>query len=81
MYVGIAERGKKWVFSLVRCLPFVKRKIAEETNNIKISIEADMNKSLSKLDIYYELPKKGRSVEEISQEAKSYFELGKFIKG
>ena len=58
----------------------VKRKVDEESQKIRKSIEEDMNKDLSNLEVYYQLPKEGRSGEEVFSEANSYFMLGMLFK-
>jgi len=73
---GVTERAKRFAFSWIRAIPLVKRKVDEESSKIRKSIEEDMNKSMVGLEIYNQLPKEGRSVEEVFSEANSYFNLG-----
>lgn len=40
-------------------------------------MEKDMNRCTKSLSVYYQLPSKGRSVEEITEEASEYLDLGK----
>jgi hypothetical protein len=40
-------------------------------------MEEDMNKCTKSLSVYYQLPSKGSSVEEITKEASEYLDLGK----
>jgi len=73
---SVGERAKRYTFSWIRAIPMVKRKVDEESQKIRKSIEEDMNKDLSNLEVYYQLPKEGRSGEEVFSEANSYFMLG-----
>lgn len=73
---GVIERAKRFTFSWIRAIPIVKKKVDEERNKIRKSIEEDMNKALSNLDVYCQLPKEGRSAEEVFSEANAYFMLG-----
>jgi len=72
---SVGERAKRYTFSWIRAIPMVKRKVDEESQKIRKSIEEDMNKDLSNLEVYYQLPKEGRSGEEVFSEANSYFML------
>jgi len=73
---SVIERAKRFTFSWIRAIPIVKKKVDEERNKIRKSIEEDMNKALSNLDVYCQLPKEGRSAEEVFSEANAYFMLG-----
>lgn len=58
-------------------IPLVKKKVEEERLKAKILMEEDMNKCTKSLSVYYQLPKNGRSVDEIAKEASEYLDLGK----
>lgn len=55
----------------------VQKKVEEERMKARKMMEEDMNKATKTLSIYSQLPKDGRSVEEIAKEARHYLELGK----
>jgi len=73
----VTERTKRYVFSWIRIIPLVKKKVEEERLKAKHMMEEDMNKCTKSLGVYYELPSNGRSVEEITKEASEYLDLGK----
>lgn len=73
------ERGKRYIFSWVRLVPYVKKKVEEEMGKTRTMLNEEMNKSTKSLSIYNQLPKEGRSVEEVAKEAKMYLELGNFL--
>nr|CAG4642477.1 EOG090X051L [Evadne anonyx] len=74
--LSVTERAKRYAFSWIRAIPMVKRKVEEESISIRKSIENDMNKDLANCEVYYQLPKGGRSAEEVFAEANAYFMLG-----
>ena len=74
---AVTERTKRYIFSWIRIIPLVKKKVEEERLKAKNMMEEDMNKCTKSLSVYYQLPSNGRSVEEISKEASEYLELGK----
>ena len=57
-------------------IPQVKKKVEEEKSKARHMLEEDMNKCTSSLEVYNQLPKNGRSVEEIAKEAREYLQLG-----
>nr|CAH0112481.1 unnamed protein product [Daphnia galeata] len=74
--LSVTERTKRYIFSWIRIIPLVKKKVEEERLKAKNMMEEDMNKCTKSLSVYYQLPSNGRSVEEISKEASEYLELG-----
>nr|CAG4647007.1 EOG090X051L [Megafenestra aurita] len=72
----VLERSKRYFFSWVRIIPMVQKKVEEERMKARKMMEEDMNKATKTLSIYSQLPKDGRSVEEIAKEARHYLELG-----
>jgi hypothetical protein len=54
-----------------------EKKVEEERLKAKHMMEEDMNKCTKSLSVYYQLPSKGSSVEEITKEASEYLDLGK----
>nr|CAG4646217.1 EOG090X051L [Macrothrix elegans] len=70
------ERTKKFIFSYVRMIPMVKRKIEEEQGKARKTMTEDMNKCTKSLTVYSELPKLGKSAAEVLAEAKQYLDLG-----
>nr|CAG4636968.1 EOG090X051L [Ceriodaphnia reticulata] len=74
--LSMTERAKRYVFSWVRIIPLVKKKVEDETMKARVMMEEDMNKCTKSLSIYSQLPKNGRSVDEVAKEAKEYLELG-----
>lgn len=74
--LSVTERAKRYVFSWVRIIPLVKKKVEEETMKARVMLEEDMNKCTKSLSIYSQLPQNGRSVDEVAKEAQEYLELG-----
>ncbi|XP_032792755.1 sphingosine-1-phosphate lyase isoform X1 [Daphnia magna] len=74
--LSVVERAKRYIFSWIRIIPLVKKKVEEERLKAKTLMEEDMNKCTKSLGVYYQLPKKGRSVDEVAKEASEYLELG-----
>ena len=73
---AVTERAKRYVFSWVRIIPLVKKKVEEETMKARVMMEEDMNKCTKSLSVYSQLPQNGRSVDEVAKEARDYLELG-----
>lgn len=72
----MGDRVKKGFFSLVRRIPLVQREMEKERVKVKKTLEDDMNKHTSEMVVYSQLPKNGRSVEEVTKLAKEYLDLG-----
>nr|CAG4641652.1 EOG090X051L [Eurycercus lamellatus] len=72
----LTQRAKKFVFSWVRVIPFVQRQLNDERNKVRKSLEEDMNKCTLSLNVYNQLPKCSRSIEDVAKEARMYLELG-----
>ena len=72
----MSDRVKKGFFSLVRRIPLVQREMEKERVKVKKNLEDDMNKHTTDMVVYSQLPKNGRSVEEVTKLAKTYLDLG-----
>ena len=69
---------KKKFFRLVRKIPFVQNKVAEEMTKMKGSFEKELLSSSEHLDDFTTLPSRGRSRDEIIELTKTYLGLGEF---
>ncbi|KAF2351431.1 Pyridoxal phosphate-dependent decarboxylase [Trinorchestia longiramus] len=71
-------RGKNTVFSLVRRIPAVQRKIKGEIEKMEVTLSAEMNAAIDYTAFKVELPKNGWKKDSILQEVKNYSSLGKY---
>ncbi|KAL5018188.1 hypothetical protein ScPMuIL_003910 [Solemya velum] len=70
-------RLKKSFFKFVKCLPFIKGKIASEQDKISREIEESVLKADKGRSYVTELPKQGLSSADVLKECSSYLELAK----
>lgn len=76
--IPLTRRAKKKFFRMMRKIPFVQNKVAEEMSKMKVNFEKELLSSSEHLDDFTTLPAKGRSRDEIMELTKTYLGLGEF---
>ena len=76
--VPLTKRAKKKFFRLIRKIPFVQNKIADEMVKMKGSFEKELLSASDHMDDFNHVPEKGKTRDEIVELTKTYLGLGEF---
>lgn len=76
---GIVDRSKKSIFRLAKKIPYVAEKINNELSKIEKDFQDDVTRRNKNVPYIVELPKKGKSDDEILFLVDTYLKSGKII--
>lgn len=75
---SVVAKIKKRVFKLARKIPYVRRKLEEETGKVAKLFQDDIKQSNAGLEYFLQLPNQGRSKPEILELVTSYLNRGHY---